>query len=350
MAITIGTPFMWAAFALFVLVSVLVDFLALQRQGAHAVSMREATVWSVVWIALSFVFMGALWWYLGGASTDLTASAAADERALEFLTGYLIEKALAVDNMFVFLMLFTYFRVPAEFQKRVLMIGIVGALLLRAGMILAGAWLIARFHWVLYLFGAFLVLTAVKMWWGAGKEPNLEANPLLRWINRRFRIAPRYDGERFFTTIDGVRMATPLLVVIVLIGIVDVVFAVDSIPAIFAITQDPFIVLTSNVFAILGLRALYFLLAGMYERFHLLSYGLAVVLLFIGAKMLLVDVYKVPVAWSLLFTAVVLATTMLLSLRITPRAPVRGAYPFAAKKRPEPNGSRSRPPRPVSRK
>jgi tellurite resistance protein TerC len=228
-------------------------------------------------------------------------------------------------------MVFTYFAVPAPFQKRVLMIGILGALVLRALMILVGAWLIARFHWVLYVFGAFLVFTGAKMWWAAGQEPDLSSNPALQWIKRHVRIAPGYDGERLFTRIDGARVATPLFVVIVLIGIVDLVFAVDSIPAIFAITTDPFIVLTSNVFAILGLRAMYFLLANMHERFHLLSYGLAVVLVFIGAKMLLIDVYKIPVAWSLGFTVVVLAATMFLSLRIPARGKGGGAYPFRGK-------------------
>jgi tellurite resistance protein TerC len=213
------------------------------------------------------------------------------------------------------------------------MIGILGALVLRAGMILAGAWLIARFDWILYVFGAFLVFTGIKMWWAAGQEPDLESNPALRWIRRHLKIAPGFDGEKFFTTVDGVRMATPLAVVIALIGIVDIIFAVDSIPAIFAITTDPFIVLTSNVFAILGLRAMYFLLAGMHERFHLLSYGLAIVLVFIGAKMLLLDLYKIPVVWSLSFTVVVLAATMLLSLRIPARpGHSGGAYPFASKK------------------
>src|SRR5690606_6614841 len=301
---------------------------------AHAVSMKEATVWSLVWVAVSFVFVGWLWWYLGGPSDDPAARALANDKALEFVTGYLVEKALAVDNIFVFLMVFTYFAVPAEFQRRVLMIGILGALVLRAVMILVGAWLIVRFHWVLYLFGAFLVFTGFKMWWAAGKEPDLESNPALRWINRHLKVSPNYDGERFFTRINGERMATPLFVVILLIGIVDIVFAVDSIPAIFAITTDPFIVLTSNVFAILGLRAMYFLLAGMHERFHLLSYGLAVVLVFIGTKMLLIDVYKIPIAWSLGFTVTVLALTMLLSLWIPARPGGAGsAYPFAAKKR-----------------
>jgi tellurite resistance protein TerC len=322
---------MWALFVAFVLVALLVDFFAMEKQGAHKVSMKEAAVWSLVWVAVSFVFVGWLWWHLGGLDGNPIANA----KALEFTTGYLIEKALAVDNIFVFLMVFTYFAVPAEYQKRVLMIGILGALVLRAIMILVGAWLIAKFHWILYLFGAFLVFTGIKMWIATGQEPDLEANPALRWIRRHMKIASGYDGEKFFTMQNGVRTATPLFVVILLIGIVDVVFAVDSIPAIFAITMDPFIVLTSNVFAILGLRAMYFMLAGMHERFHLLSYGLAIVLVFIGTKMLLLDVYKIPVTWSLGFTVVVLAVTMILSLRIPPRGKATASYPFAARRRDE---------------
>jgi tellurite resistance protein TerC len=310
-----------------VLVALLVDFFAMEKQGAHRVSMKEAAVWSLVWVAVSFVFVDWMWWYLGG----IEGSAVADTKALEFVTGYLVEKALAVDNIFVFLMVFTYFAVPAEYQKRVLMIGILGALVLRAVMILLGAWLIAQFHWILYLFGAFLVFTGIKMWLATGQEPDLEANPALKWIRGHMKIAPHYDGEKFFTMHQGVRMATPLFVVILLIGIVDIIFAVDSIPAIFAITMDPFIVLTSNVFAILGLRAMYFLLAGMHERFHLLSYGLAIVLVFIGTKMLLIDIYKIPVAWSLSVTLVVLVATMILSLKIPPRGKAQTAYPFAAK-------------------
>jgi tellurite resistance protein TerC len=330
-----GTPTLWALFAAFVAAALVVDFVSLRKQGAHAVSLREAAVWSGVWVLVSALFVGWLWWYLGGTSDDAARQALAGDKALEFVTGYLVEKALAVDNIFVFLMLFTYFGVPAEYQKRVLMIGILGALVLRAGMILVGAWLVASFHWVLYLFGAFLVFTGIKMWWAAGQEPDLGNNPVLKWINRRMKVAPGFDGERFFTTVDGVRMATPLFVVILLIGVVDVIFAVDSIPAIFAITTDPFIVLTSNVFAILGLRAMYFLLAGMHERFHLLSYGLAVVLVLIGCKMLLIDIYKIPVAWSLGMTVAVLAASMVLSLRIPAKKGAGGgAYPFAPK-RPE---------------
>jgi tellurite resistance protein TerC len=329
-----GSPLMWSLFATFVVAALFVDFFAMKKQGAHQVTIREATIWSLVWVALSFVFLGWMWWHLGGMSTDPAVQAVANSKSLEFLTGYLVEKALAVDNVFVFLMLFTYFAVPLAFQKRVLMIGILGALVLRAILILVGAWAISRFHWLMYVFGAFLVFTGVKMWWAAGQEPDLDANPALKWIRRRLRVAPHYDGERFTTMVDGVRAFTPLAVVVILIGIVDVIFAVDSIPAIFAITTDPFIVLTSNVFAILGLRAMYFLLAGMHARFHLLSYGLALVLLLIGTKMLLIDVYKIPVAWSLGATVTILGCSVVLSLLIPPKgAAPHGAYPFPSRKK-----------------
>jgi tellurite resistance protein TerC len=328
---SVGTPLMWVLFAAFVLVALVVDFLAMNKQGAHKVTMGEAATWSLIWVAVSFVFVALLWWYLGGMGSDETARGMANVKALEFVTGYLVEKALAVDNIFVFLMVFTYFSVPAEFQKRVLMIGILGALVLRAVMIFAGAWLIARFDWVLYIFGAFLVFTGIKMWWAAGQEPDLESNPALKWIRKHMRIAPDFDGEKFFTFVNGAKLATPLFVVILLIGIVDIVFAVDSIPAIFAITTDPFIVLTSNVFAILGLRAMYFLLAGLHGKFHLLTYGLAIVLVLIGSKMLLIDVYHIPVAWSLAATVTVLAVTMMLSLYIPAKGYTGSAYPFKAK-------------------
>jgi tellurite resistance protein TerC len=326
---SIGTPLLWSIFTAFVIAALAIDFFAMRQQGAHRVSMKEAGLWSLVWVLVSFAFVGWLWWYLGG----LDGNAQANAKALEFITGYLVEKALAVDNIFVFLMVFTFFAVPPEYQKRVLMIGILGAIVLRAGLILIGAWLIAQFHWVLYLFGAFLVFTGVKMWWAAGQEPDLSSNPALRFIRSKFKISSDYDGEKFFTVQQGVKMATPLLVVVAMIGIVDLIFAVDSIPAIFAITTDPFIVLTSNVFAILGLRAMYFLLAGVQEKFHLLSYGLAIVLVLIGTKMLLIDIYKIPVAWSLVATVVVLVATMLLSLVIPAKGKGGGAYPFAAKPR-----------------
>ncbi|MGA1473080.1 MAG: TerC family protein, partial [Burkholderiaceae bacterium] len=200
----------------------------------------------------------------------------------------------------------------------------------------------SQFHWIMYVFGAFLVYTGVKMWWAAGQEPDLENNPALLWVKRRMKISPHYDGEKFFTVVNGVKMATPLFVVIALIGVVDVIFAVDSIPAIFAITRDPFIVLTSNVFAILGLRAMYFVLAGMHEKFYLLSYGLAIVLVFIGVKMLLIDIYKIPIVWSLGFTVTTLAVTMLLSLRIPAKPGESGsAFPFEPKEKPDPDAHSS---------
>jgi tellurite resistance protein TerC len=231
-----------------------------------------------------------------------------------------VEKALAVDNIFVFLMLMTYFAVPEEQRQRVLVIGILGAIVLRAILIFAGAALLAHFHWLLYVFGAFLLLTGIKMWFAAGKEPDLEANPLLRWLTAHVPFVRRYHGSALWLGRGRRRRFTPLFIVLVMIGITDVIFAVDSIPAIFAITTDPFIVLTSNVFAVLGLRAMFFLLAGMAERFHLLPYGLAVVLVFIGAKMLLIDLVPIPVAWSLGVVALVLGCTMALSLA-RPRLP-----------------------------
>ncbi len=330
--LSVGTPLLWSLFGGFVVIALLLDFFAMNKQGAHKVSILEALLWTLVWVAASFAFVAFLWWQLGGLGTDAAAQALANTKAIEFLTGYLVEKALAVDNIFVFLMLFTYFAVPPEFQKRALMIGILMALALRGVLILVGAWLISEFHWVLYVFGAFLVFTGLKMWLAAGKEAELDDNPALKWVRKSFKIAPNYDGEKFFTRFDGRSMATPLLVVVILIGIVDVVFAVDSIPAIFAITTDPFIVLTSNVFAILGLRAMYFLLAGVHEKFHLLPYGLALVLVLIGAKMLLIDIYKVPVEWSLGATGIILVITMMLSLLIKPKSSApKGAFPFNGK-------------------
>ena len=309
---TIAPLWLWATFVAIVLVSLAIDFLVLRKQGSHDIGVKEALNWSLVWIALSLVFNALFWW----AVKDSTGSTeVATNRSLEFLTGYLIEKSLAVDNIFVFLLVFNYFSVPPQFQKRVLMIGIVGAIVLRTLMILLGGLLLAKYHWILYVFGAFLILTGVKMWWAAGKEPNLDDNPALKLLRKTLPVSQNYDGENFWTMENGRRIATPLFMVICLIALTDVIFAVDSIPAIFAITSDPFIVLTSNVFAILGLRAMYFLLAAVANRFHLLIYGLAVILAFVGAKMCLVDVYKIPVLVSLAVVVGILALTMLLSVR-----------------------------------
>ena len=309
---TIAPLWLWATFVGIVLVSLFIDFVVLKKQGAHDIGVREALNWSLVWVALSFLFNGLFWW----AVKDSTGSTEiANTKSLEFLTGYLIEKSLAVDNIFVFLMIFTYFAVPSHYQKRVLMIGIIGAIVLRTIMILVGGWLLAQFHWILYLFGAFLILTGIKMWWAAGKEPALDDNPALKLLRRILPVSKHYDGEKFWTVENGKKIATPLFMVICLVALTDVIFAVDSIPAIFAITSDPFIVLTSNVFAILGLRAMYFLLAAVANKFHLLNYGLAVILVFIGTKMCLIDIYKIPVMASLGVVVGVLVLTMLLSVR-----------------------------------
>ena len=309
---TVAPLWLWLVFVAIVLVALFVDFVVLKKQGAHEVGVKEALNWSIIWVALSLAFNGLFWW----AVRDTTGSSSqATEKSLEFLTGYLIEKSLAVDNIFVFLMIFTYFSVPAAYQKRVLMIGIIGAIVLRTVMILVGGWLLAHFHWILYVFGAFLILTGIKMWWAAGKEPDLSENPALRLLRRIMPVSSSYDGEKFFTVENGKRIATPLFMVICLVGLTDVIFAVDSIPAIFAITSDPFIVLTSNVFAILGLRAMFFLLQAVASKFHLLNYGLAVVLVFIGTKMVLIDIYKIPVAVSLTVVVAILAVTMVLSVR-----------------------------------
>jgi tellurite resistance protein TerC len=312
---TIAPLWLWGVFVAFVLAALFVDFVVLKKQGAHEVGVKEALHWSLAWIGVSFLFNGLLWW----AIKDTTGSTAmANEKSLEFLTGYLIEKSLAVDNIFVFLLIFTYFAVPPTFQKRVLMIGILGAIVLRTIMILVGAWLLDQFHWILYVFGAFLILTGVKMWWAAGKESDLKDNPALKLLRRLMPVSKHYDGEKFFTMENGKKIATPLLMVIAMVGLTDVIFAVDSIPAIFAITKDPFIVLTSNVFAILGLRAMFFLLQAAASRFHLLNYGLAVILVFIGTKMMLIDIFKIPVAVSLGVVLGILAITMLWSAKTAP--------------------------------
>lgn len=307
---TIGSPLLWGAFAALVVVALLVDLVLMRHGGPHKVTFKEAMLWSIGWVGLALVFNAGLWWYVSGQA----GAAVGDRVALEFLTGYLVEKSLAVDNIFVFLMLFTYFSVPEEERQKVLIIGVLGAIVLRAIMIFAGAFLLAKFHWILYVFGIFLLLTGIKMLLAAGKAPDLEANPILKWMRSHLPLTADYHGRALAVLRDGRRWYTPLFVVIVLIGVTDLIFAVDSIPAIFAITSDPFIVLTSNVFAVLGLRAMFFLLAGMADRFHLLPYGLAAVLIFIGVKMLLIDVYKIPILWSLGVVAATIAATVALSL------------------------------------
>ncbi|EHO6975974.1 TerC family membrane protein Alx [Escherichia coli] len=292
---TVGTPLLWGGFAVVVAIMLAIDLLLQGRRGAHAMTMKQAAAWSLVWVTLSLLFNAAFWWYL----VQTEGRAVADPQALAFLTGYLIEKSLAVDNVFVWLMLFSYFSVPAALQRRVLVYGVLGAIVLRTIMIFTGSWLISQFDWILYIFGAFLLFTGVKMALAHEDESGISDKPLVRWLRGHLRMTDTIDNEHFFVRKNGLLYATPLMLVLILVELSDVIFAVDSIPAIFAVTTDPFIVLTSNLFAILGLRAMYFLLAGVAERFSMLKYGLAVILVFIGIKMLIVDFYHIPIAVSL---------------------------------------------------
>lgn len=304
---------MWGAFIAFVLVMLALDLFVFGGRKAHRVSVKEAAVWSLVWVALALAFAGLLWWYLkGSAGIDV-----AEQKTLEFLTGYVIEKSLSVDNVFVFLLIFTAFAVPPEYQRRVLLYGVLGAIVMRAIMILAGAWVVREFSWVLYLFGAFLVITGIRMLVAVDEKPDLEKNPVLRFARRHLRVTDGFRGERFTVREGGVLFVTPLFLALIMVELSDLVFAVDSIPAIFAITSDPFIVFTSNIFAIMGLRALYFLLADVADRFHLLKYGLAMVLTFVGVKMLVAPWYHLPPAVSLGVILTTLTVSVVASLLAT---------------------------------
>jgi tellurite resistance protein TerC len=293
--------FLWVVFNVFVLGILALDLLVLHRK-AHAVSLREAAAWSCVWVSLALIFGLGVYFFRGA------------EKGLEFLTGYVIEWSLSVDNLFVFLVIFSYFAVPAVYQHRVLFWGILGALVLRATFIATGTALLANFHWMIYVFGGFLIFTGIKLLFaGEGKiEP--EKNPAVLLVRRFMKVTPDYEGQRFFIRRHGKLWATPLFLVLVVVETTDVIFAVDSIPAIFAITLDPFIVYTSNVFAILGLRALFFLLAGVMEMFHYLRVGLSFVLCFVGAKMLIVDFYKIPIGVSLGAVGGILLLSILASM------------------------------------
>ena len=295
----------WVGFTVFVLMMLALDLGVLHRE-AHVVSIKEAGIWSAVWVTLSLLFNAGIYHFMGGKA------------ALQFLTGYLIEKALSVDNIFVFVLIFSYFSVPALYQHRVLFWGVLGALVMRAIMILAGAALLERFHWIIYIFGGFLVLTGIRMATQTEHDIEPESNPVIRLVRRFLNVTNVYHGQKFFVRerLNGAvkTLATPLFVVLVLVETTDLIFALDSIPAIFAITTDPFLVYTSNVFAILGLRSLYFLLAGIIHKFHYLKLGLSIVLVFVGVKMLLADVYHVPIGISLGFIALVLLGSVVASL------------------------------------
>ncbi|ECY8965855.1 TerC family protein [Salmonella enterica] len=306
---TVGTPLLWGGFAVVVVIMLSIDLLLQVRRGAHAMSMKQAAGWSILWVTLSLLFNAAFWWYLA----ETQGREVADPQALAFLTGYLIEKSLAVDNVFVWLMLFSYFSVPPALQRRVLVYGVLGAIVLRTIMIFAGTWLITQFEWLLYVFGAFLLFTGVKMALAKEDESGIGEKPMVRWLRGHLRMTDTIENEHFFVRKNGLLYATPLLLVLIMVEFSDVIFAVDSIPAIFAVTTDPFIVLTSNLFAILGLRAMYFLLSGVAERFSMLKYGLAVILVFIGIKMLIVDFYHIPIAISLGVVFGILTITLVIN-------------------------------------
>ncbi|MEJ7813102.1 MAG: TerC family protein [Gemmatimonadaceae bacterium] len=292
----------WVIFNAFVLGMLALDLGVFHRK-AHVVKPKEAAIWTAVWVSAALLFCAGLAWFKDGHT------------ALLFLTGYVIEESLSVDNIFVIVLIFAYFGVPAKYQHRVLFWGIIGALVMRGTFIGLGSFLIAKFHWILYIFGGFLVITGVRMAIRQDEEFDGDKNPVMRLARRLLPVTDEYDGQNFFTVRDGKRLATPLFLVLVMVEFTDLIFAVDSIPAIFAVTTDPFIVYTSNVFAILGLRSLYFLLSGAMDKFHLLRYGLAAILSFVGVKMLIADYYKIPILVSLGVIIGILALSMILSLR-----------------------------------
>ncbi|MFT4274512.1 MAG: TerC family protein [Pantoea sp.] len=313
---SVGTPLLWGSFAVVVLIMLAIDLFLQGRRGAQTMSFKQAAVWSLVWVSISLLFSAAFWWYLNGTAGREVATA----QTLAFLTGYILEKALAVDNVFVWLMLFSYFAIPAQLQRRVLIYGVLGAIVLRTIMIFGGSWLVTQFSWILYIFGAFLLFTGLKMALAKEEDDNAVGDkPLVRWLRKHLRMTDSLEGEKFFTRKNGVLFATPLLLVLIMVELSDVIFAVDSIPAIFAVTTDPFIVLTSNLFAILGLRAMYFLLANVAERFSMLKYGLAIVLVFIGIKMLIVEFWHIPVGVSLTVVGVILGGTLLINAWVNRR-------------------------------
>ncbi len=296
------TIWLWTGFNVFVLAMLALDLGVFHRK-AHVVSLRESLAWTVVWIMLALLFTAGMWHFAGS------------QKALEFFTGYLIEKSLSVDNLFVFALLFTYFAVPPQFQHKVLFWGILGALIMRAVMIALGAVLIAKFAWIIYVFGAFLILTGIKMIVKREEEIHPERNPIVRWFKKLMPVTRDYRGDKFFVRENGILMATPLFVVLLLLEFSDLIFAVDSIPAIFAVTQDTFIVYTSNVFAILGLRSLYFALAGVMDKFHYLKIGLGVVLTFVGVKMLLAHTaWKMNTLVALGAIVLIITVSVVLSL------------------------------------
>lgn len=307
---SINEWWLWIGFFIFVIVMLMVDMFVLGGKRAHRVSTRESLGWVIVWVALALMFNLLLWWYLTGS----VGPAIANQKALGFFTGYLIELSLSVDNMFIFIMIFRYFAVPAEYQKRVLLYGVLGAIIMRLVMISLGVLLVSKFHWILYIFGIVLVITGIKMLIFANEKPELDKNPILNWMRNHLRVTETFNGEQFIIRKNKLLYVTPLFLVLILIEASDLIFALDSIPAIFAITEDPFIIFTSNIFAILGLRALYFLLANIADRFYFLKYGIALILVFVGFKMLMAYWFKIPIFFALGVVITILMASILLSL------------------------------------
>jgi tellurite resistance protein TerC len=294
--------FLWIGFSVFLIIMLALD-LGVFHKDSHVVEFKEAMIWSGVWIGLALLFNVGIFYYFGKV------------KGLEFMTGYLIEKSLSIDNVFIIALIFTYFNVPRQYQHRVLFWGVIGALIMRAVLIAVGATLIKEFAWIIYIFGAFLIFTGLKMYFQKNEGINPDKNPVVRFFKKFIPMTDEYNKEKFFLIRDGKRFATPLFVVLLLVETTDLIFAVDSIPAIFAITSDPFIVFTSNAFAILGLRSLYFALAGVIYKFYYLKAGLSVILVFVGIKMMLIDIYKIPIGVSLGFVALVILIAVLASIR-----------------------------------
>lgn len=308
---TIGNPGLYLAFFAIVAVMLIIDFLGFKQKEGQPVQIKTAAYWSIAWVSVAMLFAGGLWLYLQQTAGVVLAN----QKTMEYIAGYLLEKSLAIDNVFVWLMIFAAFAIPPALQRKILLYGVLGAIVLRTLFIFIGAWFVQEFSWVLYIFGAFLVYTGYKFLRGHEEDPNIEEMPLLKWLRKHMRITPQLEGEKFFVRQNGLLWATPLFLVLILVESSDVIFAVDSIPAIFAVTSDPFIVLTANLMAILGLRAMFFLLAGAASKMHYLPYGLGIILLFIGFKMLMLDVFHMPIWISLGFIVIVLAITAWLSVR-----------------------------------
>lgn len=309
---TIGNLWLYAVFFGLVAVMLIVDFLGFKQKQNQDVPIRQAAYWSIAWVTVAVLFGGGLWFYL----QQTVGATIANQKTMEYFAGYLLEKSLAIDNVFVWLMIFAAFAIPPAFQRKILLYGVLGAIILRTIFIFIGAWFVQEFSWVLYIFGAFLVYTGFKFLKGQDDEDtNFEDIKFLKWLRKHMRITPQLHGNNFFVRQNGLLWATPLFLVLILVEASDVIFAVDSIPAIFAVTTDPFIVLTANLMAILGLRAMFFLLSGAASKMHYLPYGLGIILVFIGAKMLLLDVFHMPIWISLGFIVLVLSITAYLSIR-----------------------------------